>query len=78
MVLRPETHVIDCGAPDVLKDKYTDKDGNTITVLELKKVSEGVPITFLESPKWLKKCDLKDVRYRQREHRGEAARLGGV
>lgn len=54
--VRPETHVIDCGKPDYLEDKFTDKDGVAVTVLEIGKSTEGEEITFLHSPKWINKC----------------------
>jgi len=60
-IVKPETHVISCAEPDFLDDKFTDKEGKVVTVLEKGQSSEGTVLTFLRSPKWLNKCKIEET-----------------
>jgi len=75
MIVRPETHVIDCGKPDYIEDKYVEKDGASHTVLEIGTSMEGEKITFLHSPKWIGKCNLDDVK---KDEPSSAGKLAGL
>jgi len=75
VIVRPETHVIDCGKPDYLEDKFTDKDGVTHTVFEIGSSTEGEKITFLRSPKWINKCNLDDIK---KDEPSSAGKLAGL
>src|ERR1043165_5714331 len=60
-IVKAETHVIECNEPDYLEDKFPDKEGNMITVLEKGQAVEGDTVTFLRSPKYLKQCGLDEA-----------------
>jgi hypothetical protein len=61
-MVRPETHVLECGLPDYFEDKYKDKNGTDIVVLEKGVSHEGATINYLHSPKWINKCNLDDIK----------------
>jgi hypothetical protein len=71
VMVHPETHVIVCGAPDYLEDKYKDKNGTEIVVLEKGVSQEGETVNYLQSPKWINKCNLDDIKE-------EPGRLAGL
>ena len=48
--------------PDYLEDKYKDKTGVELVVLEKGESHEGVTINYLHSPKWINKCGLDDIK----------------
>lgn len=75
VIVRPETHVIDCGKPDYLEDKFVDKDGAALTVLEIGSSMEGEKISFLHSPKWIGKCNLDDIK---KDEASSAGKLAGL
>ena len=74
-IVRPESHVIDCGKPDYIEDKYVEKDGASHTVLEIGHSTEGEKISFLQSPKWINKCNLDDVK---KDEPSSAGKLAGL
>lgn len=61
-IIAAESHVIDCSQPDFLEDSFKDKNGKVVKVLEKKEESVGELVGFLESPKWVNKCGVDDIK----------------
>lgn len=60
-MVRPETHVIECGNPDYFEGTYL-HNGTTIDVLVKGESTEGGVVKFLKSPKWFNKCSVDDIK----------------
>ncbi|HLX60940.1 MAG TPA: hypothetical protein VKX17_06620 [Planctomycetota bacterium] len=74
----PESHVIYCAEPDYLEDKFTNKEGIQTVVLEKGHASEGVAVTFLRSPKWLKQCPLDADHEKEDKLKETAGKVPGL